>query len=179
MKTPELQTSVEGHSPDAVVRPPWGELCKCVSVRGAVSSKRPRETEDGYKLRVAQTVRSNYESGSDWIYDADCELCESGLRRPNDEYRKVKREYLRENRMCEAHALIYPGEKAPVARAIHHSRGRIGSLLCDTTYFFSTCNNCHHWIHSFVKRARELGLIAPVGEWNTTAKTKHRTKSLN
>lgn len=88
-------------------------------------------------------------------------------------YLKKRRAYLTEHRMCETHPLIYPGENVPVARDIHHTAGRTGELLNDETKWKSCCRNCHHWIGSFVKRARELGLIAPAGRWNSTAKTNN------
>jgi hypothetical protein len=70
---------VEEQPPGVETRPPWESLCNCISVRGAVSPMRPKETEEAYRLRAVQTVRSNYESGAEWLYDADCPLCDGGI----------------------------------------------------------------------------------------------------
>ena len=91
----------------------------------------------------------------------------------NAQYIKQRRAYLTMHRYCETHRLIYSGETLPVARDIHHTAGRTGTLLLDETKWRGVCRNCHHWIGSFVKRAREMGLIAPVGQWNKTARTNH------
>lgn len=91
----------------------------------------------------------------------------------NAKYLILRRSYLIANRQCETHHVIFPGERGQVARDIHHTHGRIGSLLLDESKWRAVCRNCHHWIGSFVKRARELGLIAPAGEWNKTARTNH------
>jgi len=91
----------------------------------------------------------------------------------NAQYLKQRRAYLKAHRECETHNRVFPGETVQIARDIHHTHGRIGSLLLDESKWFAVCRNCHHWIGSFVKRARELGLIAPVGQWNKTARTNH------
>lgn len=48
----------------------------------------------------------------------------------------------------------------------HHSRGRIGRLLCDTRFFISACKTCHDWTHANGRRARELELMAGARDWN-------------
>lgn len=95
------------------------------------------------------------------------------------EYLKQRRNYLWAHPQCEAHPKVFPGEKPLRAVEIHHTRGTIGSLLCEEKYWLGICRQCHSFCHTFVKRARELGLIAPVGQWNNTTKTSHRVKSLN
>lgn len=90
------------------------------------------------------------------------------------QYLRQRKVYLRQHPDCEAHHLVSPGERVKRAVDIHHRNGTIGSLLCDERYWFGICRDCHSFCHTFVKRARELGLIAPAGQWNATSKTQHR-----
>ena len=91
----------------------------------------------------------------------------------NAQYVKQRRAYLTAHRRCETHNMVFPGEIVPFARDIHHTAGRTGSLLLDESKWYAVCGNCHSFVHTFIKRARDLGLIAPVGEWNKTARTNH------
>jgi len=55
---------------------------------------------------------------------------------------------------------------------IHHSRGRLGSLLSDTRFWIPTCRTCHAWIDSNRNAARELTwngvpVLCEKGEWNS------------
>ena len=49
----------------------------------------------------------------------------------------------------------------------HHSRGRIGTLLLDQRFWVPVCRQHHDWIGAHPAEARALGLIAPLGQWNT------------
>jgi len=90
------------------------------------------------------------------------------------QYLKQRQVFLANNPRCMAHALVYPGETPRRAVDIHHRNGTIGTLLTDEKHWIAICRNCHSFCHTFIKRARELGLIAPVGQWNTTEKNKSK-----
>lgn len=89
---------------------------------------------------------------------------------------------LPENKFCGAHiwvngvprASLNPAgvvdfsklPKAPSTQC-HHRRGRMGKLLLMEEHWVPVCDDCHRWIHSHVEKARDIGLIAPLGLWNT------------
>lgn len=50
---------------------------------------------------------------------------------------------------------------------IHHTRGRVGSLLCDTRHWALLCMACHNWVGDHPSEAREAGLLCAKGLWNT------------
>lgn len=83
------------------------------------------------------------------------------------EYRKVRKEFLREHPVCECCRVINLNPILHRATEIHHVRGRIGSLLCDTRFFKATCFQAHHWIGHHPQEARKLGLLCELGKWNT------------
>lgn len=82
----------------------------------------------------------------------------------NDRYLAMRIDFLRRFPICAA-CLTRGISPAPSAQ-IHHQRGRVSKLLTDERFFIAICAECHVWCHSFPNEARELGLIAPVGEWN-------------
>lgn len=69
-------------------------------------------------------------------------------------HQKDKPEYLEENPYCEAKLNVCTYQ----AIEVHHKKGRIGDLLNDKKYFLSVCRNCHEWIESHPKEAKELNL---------------------
>ena len=96
---------------------------------------------------------------------------------------KQKREYFRKrtaflavNPYCQAHRKIYPDMPTPRAVHVHHKNGCIGELLLDVSHYLGVCENCHHWIHSYPAKARAMGLLAELGDWNKTARTNHLRK---
>lgn len=40
---------------------------------------------------------------------------------------------------------------------IHHSQGKIGSLLNDMDYFIPLCRECHTWVEEHPKQAKQEG----------------------
>jgi len=48
----------------------------------------------------------------------------------------------------------------------HHMRGRIGRLLCDSSFWLAVSADGHRWIHENIEKARELGFVCKAGEWN-------------
>lgn len=94
------------------------------------------------------------------------------------EYKKAREAYLKE------HATLINGEPfiqcmAPGCRewnsiteiTIHHTRGRVGSLLCDTRHFLAICLSCHREIGDRPDWARSVGLLCRRGLWNTPDRT--------
>lgn len=84
-------------------------------------------------------------------------------RKELNEYRKVREQFLHENRQCEA-GLIFAVQGIDTgctkeATEIHHSAKRRGRMLCDTSKFVATCHACHMYLESNKKLARELGLL--------------------
>lgn len=71
----------------------------------------------------------------------------------NREYLKVRYAYLMTSDHCAARVTGC----TLTATQIHHKRGRIGELLCDTSYFLPVCMNCHEWIEKHPQLAKELG----------------------
>ena len=54
-----------------------------------------------------------------------------------------------------------------LATDVHHTRGRVGSLLVDMRFFSGVCRSCHEWIAGHPRRARECGLLCAAGAWNS------------
>lgn len=90
------------------------------------------------------------------------------------EYFRLRADYLLANPWCQTHLEISrsqgstPGSQKAIE--IHHVKGRTGSLLLDVKWWKGTCWACHYWIQNNPERARTLGLIAPLGQWNQTEK---------
>ena len=62
--------------------------------------------------------------------------------------------------------LVRGVEKPRRATEVHHYRGRLGRLLCDTRFFISSCRDCREFPHEHPKEARELGILSSPAEWN-------------
>lgn len=98
------------------------------------------------------------------------------------EYHKLRDEWLAlpENKWCEACILTGRGNYSDTqgrsgvisyrASEVHHTHGRVGRLLNYTPWWLAVCPGCHYWIHEHPAEARRLGLLCPVGEWNTQPK---------
>lgn len=83
-------------------------------------------------------------------------------------YRKMVKAWalLKENRTCR-----YPGCNKGNPD-VHHSRGRAGALLLETRFWIPLCRRHHEWIGAHPRAAREVGLLAEVGQWNVMPKVK-------
>lgn len=77
----------------------------------------------------------------------------------NREYLKVRKEFLQHNPKCQAEC-HWPSVE------VHHTRGKIGPLLCDTRFFLAVCRRCHDWIGVNIEAARAKGWICAKGLWN-------------
>ena len=74
------------------------------------------------------------------------------------EYGPKRKAFLLRHPQC----AVFPDERAT---DIHHTRGRIGSLLCDERYWAAVSRDGHQWIHKNIAEARKRGLIADAGQW--------------
>jgi hypothetical protein len=70
------------------------------------------------------------------------------------EYTKLRKKFLNDNPMCEAHLM----DCLQKATEVHHKKGRTGDLYLDVQYFLAICNSCHRKITDDSKMAIELGL---------------------
>lgn len=89
-------------------------------------------------------------------------------RRKLSKYIPIRDEFLRQNSSCQ----ICPcrGRRPNRATEVHHSRGRIGRLMCDTRFFVASCRDCREWPHEHPNEARSLGLLASARDWNVVPK---------
>ena len=85
-------------------------------------------------------------------------------RERNAEYLKVRDEFLKAHPFCQVCPETHASEQ------VHHRRGRVGMLLTYTPEFVATCFEGHQWIDANREKARELGLLAKVGDWNKQPK---------
>lgn len=90
----------------------------------------------------------------------------------NTAYGRISKRHLQSFPRCQiCIARKMDGKQRLVRNAthIHHTRGKVGRLLCDTRFFNSACNDCHPaWVHQTnVADARRLGVLASPGDWNT------------
>jgi len=76
------------------------------------------------------------------------------------EYAVARGRFMQDNPNCKA-----CGAKAT---ELHHSRGRIASLLTDTRFFLSLCAQCHRFTHEHPNEARKAGLLCEKGKWGST-----------
>ncbi len=82
----------------------------------------------------------------------------------NKEYAKLKKAFMNRAIFCEAKNCIRP------AVDLHHKFGRIGRLLTWVPGFMALCRPHHLMCKSDPIEARALGLLCPVGQWNTMPK---------
>lgn len=69
----------------------------------------------------------------------------------NKEYKVLRKEYLKENEMCE--------RCNKFASEIHHKNGRNGTRLVDVDYFMAVCRKCHNYIHANPTESRQEGWL--------------------
>lgn len=77
---------------------------------------------------------------------------------PRREYIRKKKRYIKANPICH---VCYDRP----ATQVHHSRGRVGTLLTNERYWLAVCFPCHKCIHSNISWARAEGFICAIGEW--------------
>lgn len=89
------------------------------------------------------------------------------------EYLKIKEGWLGrpENLCCKVCIDLYLAQKLSkdeirFTQDVHHSRGRLNTLLCATEFWIPVCERCHAWIHANIEKARKKGYLCQPGEWN-------------
>lgn len=78
------------------------------------------------------------------------------------EYLKLKESFLKLHPVCAI--------TQTKATELHHSRGRIGTLLADQRFFIPVSKRGHRWIHDHPDSARRLAwngtpVLAALGDW--------------
>lgn len=73
-------------------------------------------------------------------------------------YTILRKKYLENKPMCEAH---FPLICLQQANEIHHiySGSNRNQYFLDTTTWLSICRNCHSWIHNNPSKAREMNYL--------------------
>lgn len=82
-------------------------------------------------------------------------------------YNARVKEWLRqpENRWCRVYLLLL-GRRVPATQC-HHYQGRRGMLLLYEPYWIPVSWEGHRWIDDHRQQARELGLLCPLGSYNS------------
>jgi len=70
------------------------------------------------------------------------------------EYLKLRKNFLYYHPLCQARI---PSICKTHATDVHHKQGRIGQLLTDESKFLAVCRQCHDWIETHPKEAKQLG----------------------
>jgi hypothetical protein len=78
------------------------------------------------------------------------------------------KEWLRlaENHWCRVYLLLL-GQRVPATQC-HHYQGRRGMLLLYEPFWIPVSWEGHRWIEDHRQRARELGLLCPLGRYNSS-----------
>jgi arylamine N-acetyltransferase len=76
----------------------------------------------------------------------------SKMSKINNEYSKLRKEYLIEHQMC--HAKIYNCSLR--ATDVHHKKGR-GKYHLDVGTWMPVCRSCHNWIEEHPEESKDLG----------------------
>lgn len=72
-------------------------------------------------------------------------------KKDDQEYTKIKREFLIANPRCQVEKCNH------VSEDVHHKRGRVGKLLTDVRYFLAVCRKHHKIIEDNPLWAKENG----------------------
>ncbi len=83
-------------------------------------------------------------------------------------YVKERAAFLKEHWTCWACGYLHTLVQR--SRDIHHTRGRIGSLLLDKRYWVALCRAHHDRVGTDKPWARAMGLLPPLGGWNRALK---------
>jgi hypothetical protein len=122
-----------------------------------VPQSRPPETSERlideltqYKRRRPVVLRTQQRAAQERLY-----------------YTRIK-EWVRlpENRWCRAYLLLL-GRRVPATQC-HHYQGRRGMLLLYEPFWIPVSWEGHKWIDDHRQRARALGLLCPLGKFNSS-----------
>jgi len=82
-------------------------------------------------------------------------------------YQGRVKEWLRlpENRWCRVYLLLL-GQRVPATQC-HHYQGRRGMLLLYEPFWIPVSWEGHRWINDHRQQARALGLLCPLGRYNS------------
>jgi hypothetical protein len=75
---------------------------------------------------------------------------------------------LPENRWCRVYLLLL-SRRVPATQC-HHYQGRRGRLLLYEPFWIPVSWEGHRWIDEHRERARELGLLCPLGRYNSSVR---------
>jgi len=89
------------------------------------------------------------------------------MRKRLAEYQRVRVDYLRAHLTCEGCVPLFGSKYPAPATELHHTRGRVGKLLCQSENFKALCAGCHAFCHNHPAIARSAGLLCAVGKWNS------------
>ncbi len=86
-------------------------------------------------------------------------------------YQTQVKEWLRlaENRWCQVY-LRLQGRRVPASQC-HHYQGRRGMLLLYQPFWIPVSWEGHRWIEEHRQRARALGLLCPLGRYNSPVRS--------
>lgn len=54
-----------------------------------------------------------------------------------------------------------------IGTEVHHVHGRLKELLLLSDLWKLLCHDHHTWVHANPKKSREMGFLAPLGQWNS------------
>lgn len=76
------------------------------------------------------------------------------------EYSNLRKEFLAQRPICEAHSLV-TGETKVFAEStdVHHIKGRYKGNYLNRDSWLAVCRQCHCWITENAKKAERLGLL--------------------
>jgi hypothetical protein len=91
-------------------------------------------------------------------------------------YRTRVKEWLRfpQNRWCRVYLALL-GRRIPATQC-HHYQGRRGRLLLYERFWIPVSWEGHRWIDEHRAEARALGLLCPLGRYNSPVHSKHSAR---
>jgi hypothetical protein len=89
-----------------------------------------------------------------------------------DEYLRLRKFFLAKNPACACYEQLADIEVrcGRNATQVHHTRGRIGSMLNRIEYWLPVCGTAHKWIDHHPNVARQFGWLPEKGGYNSPKK---------
>jgi hypothetical protein len=102
-----------------------------------------------------------------------------GRARQEGQYQIQVKEWLRlpENHWCRVYLLLV-GRRVSATQC-HHYQGRRGMLLLYEPFWIPVSWEGHRWIDDHPQRARELGLLCPLGTYNSSVYCAFKASSVD